>query len=645
MKIKKLFEEVEWMIILEEGTNYAEMFSSVDRQIDAFVTAYQNLFGAGSTSSRTNIITDLLSVYEQKKRLMIKDLKSISERQDFRIWMTRIAKIYLLKRMTAYIVHDMQETENDFGDKEEWRIIMDMTSELDDDRIEHQNRFLGMTTEEAGSYQDVLWVMQHFFSLPIPEIQEFRFEKNHTYKYIYGLFSDYEYEWQQLGDEDENLVPEQGQIIMDFGNGIRWWDLEDASCSAEGAAMGHCGNSPYSGDPNQTILSLREESNRKGYHKPLLTFVYHKKEKGLGERKGRGNSKPAAKYHKYIEALIMEPFVERFLEGRSYMAENDFQITDLSNWRQIFEQKPDLLPLRQYIKEIGFDDYIKSKFEFDSRYSAETVIDDGNELHLIYNKSRIEETMYADTSSIGFQLANMLLYGNKEDRKGLHEFDRMQDNIDKLGQKLFPNLNPFKWYELFKDAGDFYKPQSSAVRIADQIRNLCANAFQDMLIDAVRDPSKITGKANLFVKETSGRGFSIEPASHVFNTITWEGYATNNGIGITINKDALFGHVDPYVLSDDFILVLSAKEFELIPRGSYGPYVRIGDTPYNDPGFLKLDVSYEFDEFVVETDTTDIILNQQMTAPFFRPYIDGIKKEFLELFSEYEYIAPEPFLR
>lgn len=626
MKIKQLLEN--W-IILEEGTNYAEMFSSVDRQINLIIDEYRQLFGPDSKYEST-----LIKTHEGRKRQMIIGIKGINDRQDFRIWMTRIAKIYHIGWLASWIEGDVEEFEGNYDGDGVLNIVGDMVEE----KIKLTNDFLGMTTGEAGSsFSDLIWVMQHFFSLPIPEIQEFRFEKNHTYKYIYDLFSDYEYEWQQLGDEDENLVPEQGQIIMDFGNGIRWWDLEDASCSAEGDAMGHCGNSPYSGDPNQTILSLREESNRKGYHKPLLTFVYHKKEKGLGERKGRGNSKPAAKYHKYIIPLIMEPFIERFLEGRSYLAENDFQITDLSNWREIVEQKPDLLPLRQYIKEIGFDDYIKSKIEFDSRYSAETVIDDGIDLHLIYNKSRIEETMYGDTNSIGFQLANMLLYGNKGRH---HEFDWMQDQIDKLGQKLFPNLNPFKWYELFKNAEDFYKPQSSAVRIADQIRNLCANAFQDMLIDAVRDPSKITGKVNLFVKETSGRDFAIEPASHVFNTITWEGYATNNGIGITINKDTLFGHVDPYVLSDDFILVLSAKEFELIPRGSYGPYVRIGDIPY-----IKLDVSYEFDEFVVETDIIDIIFNQQMTAPFFRPYIDGIKKEFLELFSEYEHIAPEPFLR
>lgn len=108
--------------------------------------------------------------------------------------------------------------------------------------------------------------------------------------------------------------------------------------------MGHCGNG--SGNHGETILSLREVVDRGGRTllRPCLTFILNTNTGNLGEMKGRGNSKPAAKYFPYIEALLELDIVQGILGG-GYMPENNFDFYELpqASQKKILAKKPALM--------------------------------------------------------------------------------------------------------------------------------------------------------------------------------------------------------------------------------------------------------------------------------------------------------------
>jgi len=187
--------------------------------------------------------------------------------------------------------------------------------------------------------------MVHYMSMPIHGIQ------NHTFGYelpqqLINHFKEISKEW----EEDQDRVvdapgPEDGGVILiDFGDGVAWWDLETAYCPQEAACMGHCGNQPRESS-DDTILSLRKEFPMNGEMKYscMLTFILN--ENGmLTEMKGRGNDKPAERYHKYIVPLLRHEKIEGIVGG-GYMPENNFGLKDLEDdelREQLIDEKPGL---------------------------------------------------------------------------------------------------------------------------------------------------------------------------------------------------------------------------------------------------------------------------------------------------------------
>jgi hypothetical protein len=175
----------------------------------------------------------------------------------------------------------------------------------------------------------------HFMSLECPAIQNMVFGKEGIQDVMRALF-DHERDWalQQKGkiyiDHPNNR---DAEVLLDFKNGWQWINLHRASCSEEGKAMGHCGNLPrsHSGD---TILTLRKLVTKAGKpaYEPHLTFTMDENWY-LSERKGRGNSKPAQRYHEMIVALLLlNRGHQYYIEGigdSHWEAEQDFVIDDL----------------------------------------------------------------------------------------------------------------------------------------------------------------------------------------------------------------------------------------------------------------------------------------------------------------------------
>ena len=202
--------------------------------------------------------------------------------------------------------------------------------------------------------------LEHYLSLPIQAIQNYQFNKQSAVE-AFTYFDDAEAEWREAR---ENLIPfdPEDKAVIQFTDGFAWVHLSRASCSAEGDAMGHCGNagSPSSGD---TILSLRKlvTVGNDRFWQPSLTFILDK-ENYLGEMKGRGNEKPVEKYHPYILRLL-ESDIVKGIKGGGYLPQNNFSITDLSQEQQdaLMEKKPELATPLFYYEKHGLDKTLEDK--------------------------------------------------------------------------------------------------------------------------------------------------------------------------------------------------------------------------------------------------------------------------------------------
>lgn len=183
--------------------------------------------------------------------------------------------------------------------------------------------------------QDVKNKLQHFGgSTHIPEINDVRFEKEHTLDHGMKMLQDAENKHNERLKGQLNLVKKEPytRIVKKFPDGKEWHDVGMEYCEAEGKAMGHCGNKP-SAKEGDRVLSLRTKHKigDETLYEPHLTFISNSSNyegiNVLGEMKGRGNEKPTKKYHDHIVGLINKGYVPM---GGGYLPENNFHIDDLS---------------------------------------------------------------------------------------------------------------------------------------------------------------------------------------------------------------------------------------------------------------------------------------------------------------------------
>jgi hypothetical protein len=144
-----------------------------------------------------------------------------------------------------------------------------------------------------------------------------------------------------------DVTDESGEVLMSFPDGYYWIDLLTNNSPQEAAAMGHCGRTSAN-----TILSLRD-SNKKS-HVTIAVDYLVKSEftfKSIRQCKGKQNTKPVPRYHKYIVDLLLDDRFETVItDKQEYRASSDFHIFDiqderlliklLSNREQLFRRLP-----------------------------------------------------------------------------------------------------------------------------------------------------------------------------------------------------------------------------------------------------------------------------------------------------------------
>lgn len=274
--------------------------------------------------------------------------RRVLEREDRVVWYLRYIQIGLMYHIAHGYINDYPEMVDDRFSTD----MMQMVKNAADKKAKQLAMKAGRTPDEIATVSGQMLrgstfkdEMVHYMSMPVHAIQ------NHTFGYelpqeILNLFSEHGKEWA----EDQKRVvdapgPEDGGVILiDFGDGVAWWDLETAYCPQEAACMGHCGNSPRS-ETDDTILSLRKEFPMQGEMKYSCMLTFIKNENGmLTEMKGRGNDKPAARYHKYIVPLLRHESIEGIIGG-GYMPENNFKLGDLEEEglrQELIDEKPGL---------------------------------------------------------------------------------------------------------------------------------------------------------------------------------------------------------------------------------------------------------------------------------------------------------------
>ena len=275
------------------------------------------------------------------------------KREDRIVWYLRLAKYQLFTRMLSEYPDDANIA-NTFPDETDNHEIEAEKKTIQRDIAKLESRIgaseIGPADLGPGLNRVKQNLLHYLGQEQIETIQNFRFSDQSPIALFRELDS-LEDEWRKSVDEDTVEVKEGDRMIAKFDGGKRaWWLLERGACRAEADAMGHCGNLP-SEKPGDRILSFRTKITDTRW-KPHLTFI--RDSNGLlGEMKGRGNEKPAERYHPYIIALLKKTKIVKGIKGGGYQPENNFSLNDLDD-----ETREELINLNPNLITV-FDKYRK----------------------------------------------------------------------------------------------------------------------------------------------------------------------------------------------------------------------------------------------------------------------------------------------
>ena len=353
----------------------------------------------------------------------------LMKREDRIIWSLRLQKVDILAGILqdiAYVNDDLTQRVKKMYDKAIAQYKKHGYSE---------NDVLDIAAVNRRGFETLL---QHFFSLGIPEIDNYVFQWQRPEE-IRREFTRIEREWQE---ERQRELPatendyEDAEKLIDFGDGFAWWNLGVPNCSKEGQAMGHCGNGP--GRRDQQVLSLRRRTQRgdKSFDSPHLTFILE--HNGfLGEMKGRNNEKPKEKYHPYIIELLKQPFIKG-ITGGGYLPENNFSLNDLDH-DQVEELKkinPGFRSLVEIYRETGFT------LELEQRIEDHPSLP--RDFEVVGDMAVVVE--FSDLRSFGYEYSSEVIRAVDDFKDDLEEINEYLTRVYDVQEEGSANPDPLRYY-------------------------------------------------------------------------------------------------------------------------------------------------------------------------------------------------------
>lgn len=406
------------MSILKEAQDYRQMFGDLlaygEKRAVEKMAKLEMSRGQPSKGNSNIIIDDAfiensrqtvheIFIDEIRNRVTdeIKWSKQFLKRNDRIVWYLRFVKANLYASITGFDSKDRHEFVMSLPFMKKW--VANNPEGFQDNLLSHEY-FNGREINTIKS------TLGHALSMEIREIQNLMFQWQSPWQ-LRGELNRIENEWRETL---KSRIDDDGQskIVMDFKDGFMWVDLDKGVCRREGDAMGHCGNAgnPQSGE---TILSLRKRDTIEGktYWTPFLTFILDSKGY-LGEMKGRGNQKPADRYHKYIVPLLKSDLVKG-MKGGGYLPENNFALSDLpdAEFRALAEEKPTLLTIGDRLRVHGPESIVTElNSEVDAngyKFSAY-----GDDLMLSADNHTMLYNLAMDTREVARNLFGVALQGN-----------------------------------------------------------------------------------------------------------------------------------------------------------------------------------------------------------------------------------------
>jgi len=169
-----------------------------------------------------------------------------------------------------------------------------------------------------------------------------------------------------------NIEVEEGKILIQFPDGFYWVDLETNNSRDEADCMGHCGNT----NMGDTIYSLRRKHTN-GKISCHITAAIDSFDGIVYQMKGKNNTKPVNKYHRYIVELLIDDELGLKGFGREYLIEEDFSPDDLnSELRSILlDKRPDIDTPIFSDDDINqmFGRFLENYYGFDEEYGFRSV--------------------------------------------------------------------------------------------------------------------------------------------------------------------------------------------------------------------------------------------------------------------------------
>lgn len=357
--------------LLLEAQNYEQMFSKLFKLLDLPYTEVDEL------------AVDVLVYAKDEIDQRIKYARLVLKKSDRITWYLKHFRIGMVEKYLREITRLASSFWEDQAKLDQFQQTKVALTSYHEQLLVDYRKWTGETYDRFEAEPYLLSNLEHFLSLPIPQIQNAVFS-NQSAHALRVQFAEYESEWKKHTEDTIPHDPEDGsEILIDFHNGWCWLNLNKPYCPKEGDAMGHCGNSPRS-NTGDTILSLRKRVEHDGqvYWKPHLTFILDPDHE-LSEMKGRGNDKPAKKYHEMIVALLKHDIVQGIVGG-GYLPENNFSMTDLEPELrdELMDEKPVLGDAYHYWASGNYDETVLAQKIKEECYRLTRLhtmgIEDGN---------------------------------------------------------------------------------------------------------------------------------------------------------------------------------------------------------------------------------------------------------------------------